>query len=309
MVDLNSLLSEEKSKKEIEEDVVGALADKNREKFLSFLNRIEKKELARFFLDDDVEEIMIIGDGKPVYIFKNGRMEETKVILTEEEIVRMIHEIAAFNGREVNEENPILEARLPNGDRVEALLSTVSPKGSNITIRRFKRKSLCMLDLINFGSLDSLTAAYLWLCVEGLKIKPANILVIGGTATGKTTFLNALTHFIEKERRIVTIEDVHELVLMHDHHISLETSVSPGCEITLDDLLKASLRMRPDRIIIGEVRGIEARTLFTAMNTGHDGCMGTLHANSARDAFDRLTNPPMEVPLIMLKALDMVVSL
>ena len=230
--------------------------------FLNFLKikrrKDETSELKGFFdlwRDEDVEEIMVIGGEKPVYIFKGGKMIQTDVTLTEGEIVSIIREMAALKKMEVGEKNPILEMCLPNGDRVEAVLSAVAPEGSNITVRRFRRRSFSMLDLISFGTLNSRAAAYLWLCVEGLGVRPANILVVGGTATGKTTFLNALTHFIERDRRIVTIEDVHELILMHDHRIHLE-SFGSGSEVSLDDLLRATLRMRPDRIIVGEVRGV-----------------------------------------------------
>jgi flagellar protein FlaI len=154
-------------------------------------------------------------------------------------------------------------------------------------------------------------AAFLWLVVEGLRTKPANILIQGGTASGKTTTLNTLSYFIPQNERILSIEDTLEVNLKHDHWIPMETKPPESGsknEVTMDDLLKNALRMRPDRIIMGEIRAMEALTFFTAMNTGHEGCMATIHANSAREALTRLQSHPMNVSDVMIPALDLIVA-
>jgi flagellar protein FlaI len=187
----------------------------------------------------------------------------------------------------------------------------VTPRGATITIRKFKKKSITIVELIKFGTLTSTLVAFLWLVIEGVRgVKPANTLIIGGTASGKTTTLNALSVFIPRHERIVTIEDTLEVRLMHEHWIPMETKVplhEGSTEVTMDSLLKNALRMRPDRIIVGEVRSKEALTLFTAMNTGHEGTLATIHANSGREALSRLQSHPMNVPDIMIPALDLMV--
>ena len=267
--------------------------------------------LTPFLMDDNLEEIMVVGQGLPVYIFDRiAGMKETDVFLEEEEVRRIIERIARYNGRVVDSRSPLLDARLPDGSRVNATLPEVSPRGSTITIRKFRREPLTIVDLIRFGTMTPRLASYLWLAVEGLRTKPANILIIGGTASGKTSTLNALSAFVPERERIISIEDVLEISLVHRHWIPLETRPPDvdGNEITMDDLLKNALRMRPDRILVGEVRGEEALTLFTAMNTGHDGCIATLHANSAKETISRLTSHPMNVPKIMIPALDLIVA-
>jgi flagellar protein FlaI len=167
-----------------------------------------------------------------------------------------------------------------------------------------------MIDILDFNTMSTDVAAFLWLIVDGLGVKPANIIFAGGTGCGKTTTLNAATTFAPDRERIISIEDTAELQLPHKHWVRLETrppNVEGRGEITMDDLVKNALRMRPDRIIVGEVRGPEARTMFTAMNTGHDGCMGTVHSNSAMETITRLTKAPMNVPEIMIPALDIIV--
>jgi len=181
--------------------------------------------------------------------------------------------------------------------------------GPTLTIRKFKADPLTVVDLITFNTLTSDITSYLWYVVEGAGIKPSNILVAGGSGSGKTTTLNCLCSFIPDTQRIITIEDTAELQLPATHWIRLETkppNIEGEGEVNMDDLVKNTLRMRPDRVIVGEVRGPEARTLFTAMNTGHDGSMGTLHSNSAKETITRLTNPPMSVPSIMMPALDLI---
>jgi flagellar protein FlaI len=180
---------------------------------------------------------------------------------------------------------------------------------SSLTIRKFRKDPYSLIDLVQLKTINLETAAFLWLCVEGMGTKPANILISGGTGSGKTTTLNSLAALIPERERIVTIEDTAELALPLEHWIRLEAR-PPGLEgtgeLTMDILTKNALRMRPDRIIVGEVRHAEAFTLFTALNTGHDGCMGTLHANSPEETIVRVTNPPMNVPSTMLAALDLI---
>ncbi|RLG21583.1 CpaF family protein [Candidatus Micrarchaeota archaeon] len=262
--------------------------------------------------DDKLEEIMVIGAQKPVYVFhRDYDMMKTNIVFsTDSEIYNLISRIAMGVGRRIDKQNPILDARLPDGSRVNATIKPISLNGSTITIRKFREDPLTVVDLINNGTMDSYLAAFLWLAVDGLYSKPANILVSGGTGSGKTTTLNVLASFIPREERVVTIEDTAELKLPIEHIVRFETR-PPGLEgtgeISMDALVKNALRMRPDRIIVGEIRHAEAFTLFTAMNTGHQGCMGTVHANDASETVIRLTNPPMSVPKIMLTALDLIV--
>jgi len=226
--------------------------------------------------DDKLEEIMVIGPKKPVYVFhRQYEMMMTNIeFFGDNEIEDLINKIGREVGRRVDISTPLLDARLADGSRVNATIPPASISGSSLTIRKFRADPYSIVDLINYGSFDTKSAAFLWLCVEGLGVKPANILITGGTGSGKTTTLNVLASFIPERERIVTIEDTAELHLPLEHIISLE-SRPPGLEgtgeITIDILTKNSLRMRPDRVIVGEVRHDEAFTLFTAMNTGHDG--------------------------------------
>ncbi len=276
------------------------------------VNNMVGYSLLEFLLNDDqLEEIMVIGTGKPVFVNHRdfGNCKTNLVFDTDEEIVRIIEKIAASVGRRVDKSSPLLDARLPDGSRVNATIPPISLDGPTITIRKFRSQPLTVVNLIEFRTLNVEVAAYLWLVVEGLGIKPGNVLAAGGAGSGKTTTLNVLCSFIPETERVITIEDTAELTLPVEHVVRLETrppNVEGEGEVTMDDLVKNTLRMRPDRIIVGEVRGREARTLFTAMNTGHDGCMGTVHANSAKETLIRLTNPPMEVPEIMLPALDLI---
>ncbi|MEE9474528.1 MAG: CpaF family protein, partial [Candidatus Hydrothermarchaeaceae archaeon] len=261
--------------------------------------------------DDELEEIMVVGTKKPVYVNhrKYGTLETNIVFDTDDESKRIIEKIATSVGRRIDKSMPLLDARLPDGSRVNATIPPLSLHGPTLTIRKFKKDPLTVVDLVNFGTLSPEISAYLWLVVDGFGIKPGNILTAGGSGCGKTTTLNCLCSFIPTTDRVITIEDTAELHLPIEHCIRLETrppNVEGEGEVSMDNLVKNTLRMRPDRIIVGEVRGSEARTLFTAMNTGHDGCMGTVHANSAKETIVRLTNPPMNVPEIMLPALDLI---
>jgi len=262
--------------------------------------------------DQNLEEIMVVGVNQPVFVYhkKHGTCETNVVFHSPSEIENIAEKIARDVQRRVDRSSPILDARLPDGSRVNITIPPISLDGVTLTIRRFSRDPITVVDLIRFGTITAELAAFLWICIDGLGFHPNNILVAGGTASGKTSTLNALLVFVPKTERIITIEDTAELYLNHKNRVRLETrppNIENRGEITMDDLLKNALRMRPDRIIVGEVRGPEARTMFTAMNTGHEGSMGTLHANSAHDVLVRLTSPPMNVPESMIPALDLVV--
>ncbi len=261
--------------------------------------------------DDNLEEIMVIGTKRPVYVWhRRFNMCKTNIVFpTDREILNIIERIARQVGRRIDQQSPLLDARLPDGSRVNATIPPISLDGPTITIRKFKKDPLTIIDLIKYGTMNTDIAAFLWILVDGLGVKPANVLVSGGTGSGKTTTLNSLSLFIPPSERVITIEDTAELQLSVEHWIRLETrppNIEGRGEVSMDDLVKNTLRMRPDRIIVGEVRGPEARTMFTAMNTGHDGCMGTIHANSSRETITRLESPPMNVPRIMIPALDII---
>ncbi len=286
----------------------------------SYLNDISKKFLQDLFgygkidsliHDDDLEEIMIIGTNKPVFVYhrKYGMMKTNIIYKDEKELIDLIDSIARQINRRIDQETPILDGRLTNGSRVNATIPPISPDGPSVTIRKFNEDPLTIIDLIHANTISSELAAFLWLCFDGLGVRSANAIISGGTSSGKTTTLNALSSFINPKERIITIEDTLELQIYHEHVVRMETrppNVENAGELTMDDLVKNSLRQRPDRIIVGEVRGKEAITLFTALNTGHSG-IGTLHANDARETITRLTNKPMNVPKIMISAIDFII--
>ncbi|WP_407462184.1 CpaF family protein [Methanobrevibacter sp.] len=268
-------------------------------------------EISSLIEDDDLEEIMVIGVDKPVFVYHReyGMMETDLIFDDGEKITNIIDSIARETNRRIDQQSPILDARLENGSRVNATIPPLSANGPTITIRKFKKDPLTIVDLIRFNTLNTEMASFLWLCVDGLGVKPANIIVSGGTSSGKTTLLNALSIFINPKERIITIEDTLELQIPHNHIIRMEArtvNIENQGEITIEDLVKNSLRQRPDRIIVGEVRGKEAITLFTALNTGHSG-FGTLHANNSRETITRLTNAPMNVPKIMISSIDFII--
>ena len=260
--------------------------------------------------DDELEEIMIIGSNKPVYVYHRTKgMMITEILLTEPEIRQIITKIANFVQRKIDKQTPILDARLPDGSRVNATIPPITADGPTLTIRKFKKEQLTIFDLINFNSINTHLAAFLWIVIDGLNVRPSNIIIAGGTGSGKTTTLNTLTSFIPTRERIITIEDTLELQIPQNHVIRTETrppNIEGKGEISMDVLLKNSLRQRPDRIIVGEVRSKEAITLFTALNTGHSG-LGTLHANSTQETVNRLINPPMNVPTIMINSIDFII--
>lgn len=261
--------------------------------------------------DDDLEEIMIIGVNKPVFVYhrQNGMMETDLTFRSEDDIVQLIDTIARQINRRIDKQSPILDSRLVDGSRVNATIPPISPNGPTLTIRKFKEDPLTIVDLIRSNTLNSNLAAFLWLCIDGLGVKPSNILIAGGTSSGKTTTLNALSSFISPRERIISIEDTLELQIPKEHVLPMETrppNIEGKGEIDMDLLVKNSLRQRPDRVIVGEVRGKEAITLFTALNTGHAG-FGTLHSNNSRETISRLINPPMNVPKIMISAIDFII--
>ncbi|MFH1545453.1 MAG: ATPase, T2SS/T4P/T4SS family [archaeon] len=268
--------------------------------------------LAPLMRDDWLEEIMVNGYNQPAFVFhkKYGMCETNLLVLKDGFIHRLIDRIARTVNREINDSAPLLDARLPDGSRANATSAYATPFGPSLTIRKFTRIPLSIIDLIINNTLTSEVGAFLWAMVEGLGIEPMNILVTGGSGTGKTTTLNALTSFVYFNQRIITIEDTPELHLGNRKNwIQMEAkpSLPKTPEITMDQLLQNALRMRPDRIIVGEVRGDEAQTLFTAMDIGHKGIMGTLHSNSGREMITRLKSQPMNVPEVMIPLLDLLV--
>ena len=261
--------------------------------------------------DDELEEIMIIGVNKPIFVYhrKYGMMKTNIEFSDEQELLELIDSMAREINRRIDQESPILDGRLSDGSRINATISPVSADGPSLTIRKFKKDPLTIIDLINSKTLSIELAAFFWLCFDGLGVKSANAIISGGTSSGKTTTLNALSAFIPPTERVITIEDTLELQIPHEHVIRMETrppNVENKGELTMNDLVKNSLRQRPDRIIVGEVRAEEAVTLFTALNTGHSG-FGTLHSNSARETITRLTTNPMSVPEIMIQAIDFII--
>lgn len=295
-------------------------AGENRKISKEYLDRLSQNflrdivgygEIDPLIQDDDLEEIMINGTGKPVFVYhrKYGMMKTNLKFRDEKELVDLIDSIARQINRRIDQESPILDGRLLDGSRINATIPPVTPDGPSLTIRKFKKDPLTIIDLINSKTISVELAAFLWLCFDGLGVKSANAIISGGTSSGKTTTLNALCSFINPKERIITIEDTLELQIPHEHVIRMETrpaNVENRGELTMNDLVKNSLRQRPDRIIVGEVRADEAITLFTALNTGHSG-FGTLHSNDARETITRLTNAPMSVPEIMIQAIDFII--
>jgi pilus assembly protein CpaF len=237
--------------------------------------------------DDTITEIMVNAPDR-VYIERNGKLEHTSVrFVDESHVMRIIDKIVSQVGRRVDESSPMVDARLPDGSRVNAIIPPLALNGPTVTIRKFARDPYTINDLITFGTLSARAAQFVAACVRG----KLNILISGGTGTGKTTTLNAMSAFIPNDERIVTIEDAAELQLQQEHVITLESrpaNIEGSGEIRIRELVRNALRMRPDRIIVGEVRGAETVDMLQAMNTGHEGSLTTIHANSPRDALSRL---------------------
>lgn len=236
---------------------------------------------------DDVDDIVVNGPDN-VFVERQGQLSRAAVRFVDDaHVVRVIQRILAPIGRRVDESSPMVDARLPDGSRVNAIVPPIALDGPCISIRKFRRNPLTEQDLLQFGTVSELELAYLQQRVK----QRANLIVVGGTGSGKTTFLNLLSQWIGRRERIITVEDAAELRLHHDHIVRLETR-PPNLEgeraVTARDLVRNALRMRPDRIIVGEVRGHEVLDMLQAMNTGHDGSMTTIHANGCRDAIARL---------------------
>jgi pilus assembly protein CpaF len=248
--------------------------------------------------DPEVSEIMVNGPNK-VFIEKNGVVTKTNITFNNNEHVqRIIERIVLPLGRHIDYDSPTVDARLPDGSRVNAVICPVTLDGPSLTIRKFRKEKLKVEDLIHYGSITETMAEFLRACV----VSRLNIVISGGTGSGKTTLLNVLSGYIPEDQRIVTIEDAAELQLQQDHVVRMETkkrNANGTGEITIRDLVMNSLRMRPDRIVVGECRGGEALDMLQAMNTGHDGSLTTVHANSPRDAISRL-----EI-LVMMSGMDL----
>ncbi len=308
-------LSREMEDEEIRELIDQVIIERGREYGLVYA---QKKQLSKdlFYAirkldileeltsDPGVTEIMINGTDN-IFIERNGRlMQWNKTFESPEKLEDVIQQIVAKCNRTVNEASPIADARLENGSRVNIVLAPVALNGPIVTIRRFPERPIQMKDLLKFGAVSEEVVDFL----KDLVVAGYNIFISGGTGSGKTTFLNALSDYIPKDERIITIEDSAELqILGVPNLVRLETRNAnvEGCEpITIRDLIKSSLRMRPDRIIVGEVRGGEAIDMIQALNTGHDGSLSTGHANSARDMLSRLETMvmmAMDLPLAAIR--------
>lgn len=243
--------------------------------------------LDQLLRDDSISEIMVNGP-KQVYVEKKGKLIKTEVTFqNNEHVMRILEKIVAPLGRRLDESSPMVDARLPDGSRVNAVIPPIAIKGPTITIRKFSKKPLTVDDLVRFGSMTPKTAEFLKACVEAR----LNIVVAGGTGSGKTTLLNVLSNFIPDDERIITVENAAELQLNKDHVVTLESkpaNVEGKGEVSIRDLVINCLRMRPERIVVGECRGGEALDMLQAMNTGHDGSLTTAHANSPKDTISRL---------------------
>ena len=251
--------------------------------------------------DPQISEVMVNGP-QSVYVEKKGRLTKTDVTFdNDEHVLKIIEKIILPLGRRIDADNPTVDARLPDGSRVNAVIGPVAIDGPSITIRKFRKERFTVEDLIAFDSITQNMADFLRACVASR----LSIVVSGGTGSGKTTLLNVLSGFIPDDERIVTIEDAAELQLQQDHVVRMETknrNTDGVGEVTVRDLVKNSLRMRPDRIVVGECRGGEALDMLQAMNTGHDGSLTTVHSNSPRDAISRLKI------LVMMAGMDLPVK-
>jgi pilus assembly protein CpaF len=265
--------------------------------------------------DDTITEIMVNGP-KSVYVERKGKLHRVPVTFeNNDHVMRIIDRIVAPLGRRIDESSPYVDARLQDGSRVNAVIPPISLVGPTLTIRKFSRNPITVDQLIQFGSISPESIQFLKACVEAR----LNILISGGTGSGKTTFLNVMSGFIPNDERIITIENAAELQLRQEHVVTLESrppNIEGRGEITIRDLVINSLRMRPERIIVGECRGGETLDMLQAMNTGHDGSMTTAHANSPRDAIARVETmclmAGMELPVRAIReqvasAMDLIV--
>jgi pilus assembly protein CpaF len=273
--------------------------------------------IERFLKDPTVTEVMVNGPNN-VYIERSGRLETTKVAFADEtHLRRIIDKIVSQVGRRVDESTPMVDARLPDGSRVNVVIPPLAIGGPFMTVRKFSADPYTVDDLINFGTLSSQVARFVDACVRGR----LNVVISGGTGTGKTTLLNVLSSFIPSDERIVTVEDAKELQLHQQHVLPLEArpaNIEGRGEVRIRDLVRNALRMRPDRIVVGEVRGSETLDMLQAMNTGHEGSITTVHANTPRDALARIETMTLmagvELPIRAIReqmssALDVVIHL
>jgi pilus assembly protein CpaF len=273
--------------------------------------------LERLLADDSITEIMVNGPFD-IWIERQGRLYPTTVRFNDDShLRRIINKIVAQVGRRVDEASPMVDARLPDGSRVNVIIPPLSLTGPLVTIRKFSRNRLTMKDMIRLGTLTTETVEFLERCIEA----ELNVLISGGTGTGKTTLLNAISEAIPESNRIVTIEDAAELRLGQQHTLRLEArpnNIEGEGQVSIRDLVRNSLRMRPDRIVVGEIRGAEALDMLQAMNTGHEGSLSTVHANSPRDALSRVETMVLmagfDLPLRAIRqqissALDMIIHL
>ena len=321
-------LSREIEDQEIRQTIIRIVFEKSKEQYIDLeqkreiistvFNSMRRLDIIQPLLEDtSVTEIMINSPGE-IFIEKNGRILQLDLRFENpEQLTNIIQSIVAKINRVVNEASPIVDARLPDGSRVNVVLPPIAIKGPTVTIRKFPEKPITVGKLVELGSLTEEAAFFLKKLVQARY----NIFISGGTGSGKTTFLNALSNFIPEHERIVTIEDSAELQIRSVKNlVSMETrnaNTEGKGEVTIRDLIKTSLRMRPDRIVVGEVRGGEALDMLQAMNTGHDGSLSTGHANTTKDMFSRLetmvlTAAPLPVDVIrkqIAAALDMIIHL
>jgi pilus assembly protein CpaF len=271
----------------------------------------------RFLKDSDVTEVMVNGP-ESVFVERHGKIERVPVSFVDDtHLRRIIDKIVGQVGRRIDEATPMVDARLPDGSRVNAVIHPLAIGGPFLTIRKFAADPFQVEDLISFGTINAAVARFVEACVVGR----LNVIVSGGTGTGKTTTLNVLSAFIPDEERIVTVEDAKELQLHQEHVLSLESrppNIEGRGEVTIRDLVKNCLRMRPDRIVVGECRSGEALDMLQAMNTGHDGSITTIHSNSPRDTLSRIETMTLmagfDLPIRaireqMASALDLIVHL
>jgi len=282
-------------------------------KYYIFRQTIGLDKIDALMMDPNIEDISCDGVGLPIFIFHRnpiyGEMATNVKFDTKSELDSFCMRLAQKANRSISVANPLMDGSLEDGSRIQITYGTdIARRGSNFTIRKFFKTPLSPVDLMKFGTVDAITLAYLWFAVEREK----SILIAGSTATGKTTFLNAISLFIRPNDKIVSIEDTSELQLPHTNWLPQVTRAGFGPnkygEIDMHQLLKSSMRQRPDYLIVGEVRGVEAEVLFQAMATGHPG-LSTIHADTTAAVIDRLSTPPIQLPLSVLQNLDIIIFL